>query len=385
MQFHHFLFCFLILLGLSCAVPQCTCPGEKYTDLPKDLALVQSQPKVNLTGKVAIITGSSRGMGRELALKLADKGVRVFGFSRSLPCDNTSLPLGRQSPLITNYQVDIKRNWQVAASIAQVKLQLLHEGREPKVDIFILNAGLVDYIFFQDAYAAIGSKIFETNFIGNWRVFHQAYLLNMTRFNGYSRIGWTSSINADFFAFPAFFYGPSKAAINEFSKQLNNIFLDTGLRSYTINPDFVSTQLSFHAQRSFKETCPQVFEALSGPPLFFNVPTFEEQREDPLQFVDNCKRSIIEPGIPLDTTSAEDIADAHLAILEQETMINYHYSYQDLSKTINVALSPSLNATFRDWVDWRHTANGVDYNQAWKVYDDINLLGFIDRKSCPPN
>ncbi|MGB1274887.1 MAG: SDR family NAD(P)-dependent oxidoreductase, partial [Nannocystaceae bacterium] len=39
----------------------------------------------DLTGKVAIVTGSSRGIGRSIALHLADAGARVVVSSRKQP------------------------------------------------------------------------------------------------------------------------------------------------------------------------------------------------------------------------------------------------------------------------------------------------------------
>lgn len=33
---------------------------------------------MDLTGKVAVVTGASRGIGREIAIKLAEAGANIF-------------------------------------------------------------------------------------------------------------------------------------------------------------------------------------------------------------------------------------------------------------------------------------------------------------------
>ena len=44
----------------------------------------QGRPLFDLTGKVAVVTGSSRGIGRAIALRMAEQGARVVVSSRKL-------------------------------------------------------------------------------------------------------------------------------------------------------------------------------------------------------------------------------------------------------------------------------------------------------------
>ena len=50
---------------------------------------MERQPEVNLTGKVAIITGASRGIGRQTAIDLAKRGVKVVITARTVNKDHS--------------------------------------------------------------------------------------------------------------------------------------------------------------------------------------------------------------------------------------------------------------------------------------------------------
>ena len=45
-----------------------------------------ADPMFDLAGKVALITGGSRGLGREMALAFADAGADVIISSRNISC-----------------------------------------------------------------------------------------------------------------------------------------------------------------------------------------------------------------------------------------------------------------------------------------------------------
>jgi citronellol/citronellal dehydrogenase len=45
---------------------------------------VQRQDEADLSGKVAIVTGASRGIGKRTALKLARRGVKIVVAARSV-------------------------------------------------------------------------------------------------------------------------------------------------------------------------------------------------------------------------------------------------------------------------------------------------------------
>lgn len=90
-------------------------------------ALVSHQPVYDFTGRVAIVTGGTRGLGRQIAVRLAASGAKVAICGRNLP---ENLPDG-----VTFYQADVRDADQARAFVDAVAKD---HGR---VDILVNNAG----------------------------------------------------------------------------------------------------------------------------------------------------------------------------------------------------------------------------------------------------
>lgn len=93
----------------------------------------------NLTGKTALVTGCNRGIGRAMALGLAEAGADIIGVSANLPLMDSEIEkevkaLGRQ---FTAYQADLTSRAALYAFIG-----LVREGRQV-VDILVNNAGMI--------------------------------------------------------------------------------------------------------------------------------------------------------------------------------------------------------------------------------------------------
>jgi len=99
-------------------------------------------PLFDLTGKVALITGSSRGIGRSIALRMAEHGARVVISSRSQPAcqavvdEITSL---RGSDRAIAIEANISSKDQLAALVAGTLTRL---GR---IDVLVCNAASNPY------------------------------------------------------------------------------------------------------------------------------------------------------------------------------------------------------------------------------------------------
>jgi NAD(P)-dependent dehydrogenase (short-subunit alcohol dehydrogenase family) len=100
--------------------------------------LIQEQYVKNLfslDGKVALVTGGSRGIGEMIATGYVHNGVRVYITSRKAEaCDNTAARLSEHGECIS-----IPADLSTPAGLATVS-DALHE-REEKLDILVNNAG----------------------------------------------------------------------------------------------------------------------------------------------------------------------------------------------------------------------------------------------------
>jgi 2-dehydro-3-deoxy-D-gluconate 5-dehydrogenase len=93
----------------------------------------------NLKGKTALVTGCSRGIGRGMALGLAEAGADIIGVSNSLEPSGSKIEkevtgLGRK---FKAYQADLSKRESVTAFIKKA----LEEN--PKIDILVNNAGTI--------------------------------------------------------------------------------------------------------------------------------------------------------------------------------------------------------------------------------------------------
>lgn len=89
---------------------------------------------MNLTDKVAVVTGASSGLGRHFAEQLIDRGARVFGLARST--DTLTALRDELGEAFHPVECDVRDEPAVQAAFQTV----LDEGG--RVDVLINNAGL---------------------------------------------------------------------------------------------------------------------------------------------------------------------------------------------------------------------------------------------------
>ncbi len=99
---------------------------------------MKSTDLFNLSGKTALVTGCSRGIGEAMAIGLAEAGAEIIGVSSSLKAgssvENEIKNLGKK---FFHYKVDLGNRKELYEFISKVKTE------HSKVDILVNNAGVI--------------------------------------------------------------------------------------------------------------------------------------------------------------------------------------------------------------------------------------------------
>lgn len=213
----------------------------------------------DLTGKTALLTGATRGMGFEMAMALAEHGARVVVTAR----DQTGVDAAVAA---INEAVQDDRASGVAASISE-RAQVEHTVEAAQqmagpIDILVGNAGINRHF---GPTSTIADDDFEATLAGNVQA--NLWLAQLVAPDMQSRGGgsmmFTSSIAA-FRASPVLgTYGISKLALIGLVKNIALEFGPLGIRVNAICPGIVKTDFS----KALWDSPDQAAEVISETPM----------------------------------------------------------------------------------------------------------------------
>ena len=183
-----------------------------------------------LTGKVAIVTGGSRGIGFAVARALLAQGaaVAIAGTTQS-HLDAAA----RELPGVTAIRADVRKHSEVEALFADVVSRL------GGVDIVINNAGVGTFKPVADTTVDEWHRVIDTNLSGVFYCCHAALPLLRARGGGWI-INVSSLASKNPFVNGAA-YCASKAALNAFSEALMQEVRYDGVRVAYVLPGSVNT------------------------------------------------------------------------------------------------------------------------------------------------
>lgn len=191
---------------------------------------------IKLEGKNALITGSSRGIGQQIAVGLAKLGCNIIVHGRSMDSCTGTLELLRKYPVET-YSVygELSNEAQVKYLVRQV------QGLDITIDILYNNAAIMSP-YREDFWGHTWddwTQSFKVNVMAMYSLC-VAFIPHMIE-RGFGRvINLTSGIMDQPELAP---YGASKWAVNKLTDDLSVKLKDTGVRINTLDPGWLRTDL----------------------------------------------------------------------------------------------------------------------------------------------
>lgn len=183
---------------------------------------------------VILVTGASRGIGREIAKKLAEKGnIVIANYNKS---EEQAQNLQKENNNIDIYKADVSKRDEVKQMIEFVL------GKYGKIDVLVNNAGISENKLFTDITDEDWQKVINTNLYSAFCV-TQEVLPNMIN-NKSGCIINISSIWGMVGASCEAVYSIAKAGIDAMTKSLAKELGPSNIRVNSIAPGIIDTDMN---------------------------------------------------------------------------------------------------------------------------------------------
>ncbi len=191
---------------------------------------------MKLSKKVALITGSSRGIGKAIVLRLADDGFRVvINYNKSkVEAFKIAETLKKRKKEFIIVKADVSKEAEVKKMIGIVI------NKFKSIDVIVNNAGINQNQKLENLKIKDFNKIIDTNLKGN--VLVTKYSLPFLKRSKYSRIIFISSTNSFIGSPRKIAYTISKSAILGLAKSLA-LDLAPKILVNTIVPGYINTEM----------------------------------------------------------------------------------------------------------------------------------------------
>ncbi|MBL9167770.1 MAG: glucose 1-dehydrogenase [Verrucomicrobiales bacterium] len=188
-----------------------------------------------LLGKVAVVTGASKGIGAAIATHLAAEGAAVVvNYSSSKEsAERVVQDIARAGGKAIAVQADLSKKSDIDQLFAETKRQL------GPVDILVNNAGIYEFAPVEEITEEQFHKQFDLNVLGLIRATQSA----VKQFNpaGGSIVNISSVVSS--MGFPgATVYSGTKGAVDSVTRSLAKELGPRGIRVNAINPGMVETE-----------------------------------------------------------------------------------------------------------------------------------------------
>ena len=192
--------------------------------------------KLDLTGRVAIVTGASRGIGRAVALTLASAGASVVAGARGENAAGVVKEITEAGGKAIAVALDVTDEASIAAAVARAASEF------GKVDILVNNAGITRDTLMLRMKRDDWDAVIATNLTGAFTC-TQAVLKGMIK-QRYGRIVTISSVVGQSGNAGQANYAASKAGLIGFSKALAREVASRNITVNVVAPGLIDTDMT---------------------------------------------------------------------------------------------------------------------------------------------
>lgn len=196
---------------------------------------------LNLQGKIAIVTGASRGLGKAIALRLAEEGVHiVVNFKGNADkAEETAESIRKQYPVkVIAIRADVANEADVARLFAETEEKL------GPADILINNAGINPISMVYDMELGEWNDIINTNLTGTFLACREMvrHLMDTGRKGCIVNITSQAAFNGS--KSGKSHYAASKGGVASFTISLAKEVAHLGIRVNAVSPGLMYTDMT---------------------------------------------------------------------------------------------------------------------------------------------
>src|SRR5438128_452659 len=188
-----------------------------------------------LNGKVAVVTGASKGIGAGIAKQLAAEGAAVIVNYASAKSDADKVvdEISKAGGKAVAVQANVAKKSEVQRLFSEA------DNAFGKIDILVNNAGVYEFVPLEDVTEQQFHRMFDTNVLGMLLVTQEALRHFNSKGGSIINIG---SLASSFTPPTAVVYNATKGAVDAITRTLAKELGPRKIRVNSVNPGIVITE-----------------------------------------------------------------------------------------------------------------------------------------------
>jgi acetoacetyl-CoA reductase len=186
----------------------------------------------SLNNATALVTGGTRGIGREISIALKSAGYKV---AATYAHNDEAAKKFHKETGIKTYKFDVADFAECAQAVAQIAKDL------GEIDVLVNNAGIARDAPLHKMTSQQWQEVIDTNLTSCFNLCHA--VITSMRAKKYGRIINISSVNAQTGQFGQTNYSAAKAGVLGFTKALARENADKGITVNAIAPGYIDTEM----------------------------------------------------------------------------------------------------------------------------------------------